>query len=231
MITSLPMYWRAETAAHWQAFWRHVQAAAPDLPDLTPLEALPDLVTHWRDPRLAVSMTCSLPFRSLLRGHVTYVGTLDFGLGGPLGHYQSVQIARPGDPARARLARNEAGSQSGWAVAAGGDWAEVIDTGSHAASLAAVAGGQADTAFLDAVTWRLLQRADPAAGAVEVVARTVFTPGLPLITAKGRDPAPLRQAFAAACAAFRPAEPAALGGPLSFVVLDEAAYLDLPLPD
>jgi len=79
MTASLPMYWRAETAGLWLDFWTCVQRAAPQLrlPDLTPPDALgPDWTKHWCDPSLALSMTCGLPFRTILRNRVTYVGTL-----------------------------------------------------------------------------------------------------------------------------------------------------------
>ncbi|MGR3435070.1 MAG: hypothetical protein ACU0CO_09310, partial [Shimia sp.] len=84
-VASLPMYWRASTQAAWRRLWAHMQARLP-LPDLTPPEGLPaDWYAHWRDPALVLSQTCGLPFRTALRGAVTYVGTPDFGLGGGVG--------------------------------------------------------------------------------------------------------------------------------------------------
>ncbi|MEL7100366.1 MAG: PhnD/SsuA/transferrin family substrate-binding protein [Pseudomonadota bacterium] len=251
MIASLPMYWRAETAALWQTFWSHVQTAHDGpLPDLTPPEALPqNWAEHWLDPALALSMTCSLPFRTALRGKVTYVGTLGYGLKAPPGMYYSCVITRPDTmlmtndqptrpPARrATLAYNSADSQSGWAVTQAAapfgaplQIGKVVETGGHAQSLAAVAAGRADVAYLDAVTWRLLKRYDPDAQRVIPKGSTDPTPGLPLICAKGRDPEPLRAAVHAATTAFAPQDPMAMGGPLSFHVLDEAAYLSQPIP-
>jgi len=244
MIASLPMYWRDETADLWRAFWAEVRAAArlegPLLPDLTPPGDIPPPWTeHWLRPDLALSMTCGLPFRTVLKDKVTYVGTLDFGPGQAPGHYQSQVITRRGvDPAAPlRLAYNSADSQSGWAVTQSAQpfsdmprFSDFIATGSHAASLATVAEGRADIAYIDAVTWRLLKRYDPNAQRVLLYGRSVTTPGLPLITALGIDPTPLRRALIAACAAFTPTDPMAMGGPLTFHVLDPAQYYAVPIP-
>lgn len=240
---SLPMYWRAETRDAWQAFWRLVQEAAghhgEDLPPLTAPEDLPsDWATHWTDPGLRLSMTCGLPFRTALRDRVGYVGTLDFGLDGPAGHYHSVVIARPGPlPQAPRLAYNSADSQSGWAawqLTRPADLPEAADwlaTGGHAASLAAVAEGRADLACLDAVTWRLLHRHDPRAAEVRVLAQTAPTPGLPLICAKDRDPAPLRDALHRALEALPPETARIMGGaPLTLAVLTPQDYFAVPNP-
>lgn len=232
MIASLPMYWRDETADLWQQFWRQVQAQT-DLPDLTPPDNLPpNWVDHWLDPNLTLSMTCSLPFRTSLRDKVTYVGTLSFGLPEQRGYYYSCQITSLNDTGQRRLAINGADSQSGWAVATldASPYSQIIETGSHAASLAAVASGQADLAFIDAVTWRLLERYDPLAAQVRVSGHSKATPGLPLITAKGNDPKDLQDAIKAACKSFEPTDAMAMGGPLSLTLLDPADYLALPIP-
>lgn len=257
MIAALPMYWRDETAQAWRGFWRDVQQAwqqmdgmgtQADLPPLTEPNDLPDDWTeHWCDPNLILSQTCSLPLRSALRDKVTYVGTFDFGLdtpdiAGPPGSYHSVFIGQPGGPVQTppnptRFAVNGFDSQSGWAAApaAQGGAAQAqmrfVKTGSHAASLAAVAENRADGAALDAVTWRILQRHDPKAQHVRVTGHSAPTPGLPMITAQGSDPAPLRAALTQACASSAWMGHPDLGGMQGFVVLDPDAYLQLPLPD
>lgn len=241
MIASLPMYWREETADLWQDFWGCVQSAAKgrglSLPDLTPPEALPkDWTDHWLRPDLGLSMTCGLPFRTVLKDRVTYVATLGFGLDAPAGQYFSQVIARKdlaSQPPR-RLAYNSADSQSGWAAAqahpALPGITGYVETGSHALSLAAVADGRADIAFVDAVTWRLLERIDPNASRVTVISQTAPTPALPLITAKGRDPAPLRAALKEAVEGFVPHDAIAMGGPLSFQILAPQQYFEVPTP-
>ena len=151
------------------------------------------------------------------------------------GHYLSKIIRNPRaqGPAR-RLAVNEPDSHSGWGVAQGhpliAEVNEVITTGAHAQSLAAVADGRADLAFIDAITWRVLEAFDPNTAKVDVVGETAPSPGHALITAKGNDPKPLRAAIAQATERFAPEFPHHMGGPICFHVLDEAAYFALPIP-
>ncbi|NNL73543.1 MAG: PhnD/SsuA/transferrin family substrate-binding protein [Silicimonas sp.] len=238
MIASLPMYWRDENAGLWRAFWREVQARI-DLPDLTPPDALPDDWTdHWLDPELVLSMTCGLPLRTALKDKVAYVGTLGFGLNCREGYYFSHLIAGTepfGDSIR--LAYSASDSQSGWAARfdEGPDnpplnVGDCFETGSHAASLAAVAEGRADAAYIDAVTWRILRETDPNAAQVRLAGRTPPRPGLPLIAARHIDVAPLREALAAATRAFVADRPMLMGGTLGFHVLDETLYHDQPVP-
>jgi len=243
MLASLPMYWRDENAAHWQDFWSVVQTSAQehglDLPDLLPPSALPEnWSTHWCDPELALSMACGLPLRTVLKDRVTYVGTLDFRLTARIGHYHSQIIASHAAlPKAPRLAYNGPDSQSGWAVSQRAapfdrppEFSDYVETGSHAASLAAVADERADIAYLDAVSWRLLARFDPNAARVRIVGQTGQSPGLPLITAKGNDPTPLRAALRQATGAFQTDDPMAMGGPMTFHVLDDSLYHAQPLP-
>lgn len=242
-LASLPMYWRDENAALWQNFWSVVQTKAQEdgliLPDLLPPSALPEnWISHWCAPELALSMTCGLPLRTVLKHRVTYVGTLDFQLTSRRGHYHSQVIASRAAPPKApRLAYNGADSQSGWAVSQRAapfdrppDFSDHLETGSHAASLAAVAEDRADIAYLDAVSWRLLARFDPNAARVRILGQTGVSPGLPLITAKGNDPAPLRAALHKATEAFHCDDPLAMGGPMSFHVLDDSLYHAQPVP-
>lgn len=239
-IASLPMYWRAENADLWRAFWSVLQDCAQaegiKLPDLTPPEDLPtDWYAHWLSPDLALSMTCGLPFRTALAGKVQYIGTLDFGLGGPPGHYHSQILTRAdlSSPPQ-KLAFNSADSQSGWAATQDipnrAALTSYVATGGHSASLAAVAEARADIACLDAVTWRILQEVDPNAVKVLPAGTTRPTPGLPLITANGTDPTALRRALTRAVAAYSPSDPNRMGGPMTFCVLDVQNYLKQPIP-
>ncbi len=198
MTASLPMYATPLTAGADARFWgavrdhlRQAGLAAPDALTLAP----PDLMAHWRDPALVFSQTCGLPYRAVLKDHVTQIGTPDYGLKDcPPGHYNSLVIARADDPrtgltafATARFAYNDPLSQSGWAALAL-EAPEVLQgprlrTGSHSASAAAVKDGRADFASIDAVTWRHLTAASETTG-LRVLHATAPTPGLPLITAK-----------------------------------------------
>jgi hypothetical protein len=234
-VASLPMHdWpevRAATDALWAALRDALRARGLPAPD-----ALSRGDPRWTDPGLALSQTCGLPFRLGLHARVTLVGAPDYGLAGcPPGQYRSAIVARADDPragaaafARARFAYNAADSQSGWAalVAALGPRAPAdgLRTGAHRASVVAVAEGRADVAAIDAVSWRLAEAWEPAARRLRVLAWTRPTPGLPFITAAGRDPAPYAAAAAAGIAALDPASRAALGLE-SFVRVGPAAYL------
>ena len=236
------MYWRAETAEAWHAFWGDVRSVASglDLPNLTAPQELPlDWHDHWLRPDLSLSMTCGLPFRSRLKEKVTYITTPDFGLNPTPGHYHSVIVMQPDRAPNGalRLAFNAPDSQSGWAAACefrdatpGLTFRALVQTGAHAESMAAVAEGDADLAALDAVTWRLLKQYDPFAKHVVEVARTRALPGLPLVAAAGLDPAPLRAALHDAFERQSQHRLAQLGGLCGFATLNPADYYALPLP-
>jgi ABC-type phosphate/phosphonate transport system substrate-binding protein len=102
-------------------------------------------------------------------------------------------------------------------------------TGSHRASAQAVAAGEADLAAIDAVTWRMLERWEPVAVGLRVVALTAPTPGLPLIAARGADAPRLFGAVAGAIAAM-PAADRSLTGLAGLVAIPAQDYLALPVP-
>lgn len=245
MIAALPMYdWpevRAETDALWRAIAAALLAEGIEAPaELTRDRALMDL---WTDPGLLFAQTCGLPFRTRLRDHVTLVGTPDFDIEDtPPGHYRSILVARAGttgefiDFAGGLLAVNGTESQSGWAApqnqaaAMGFGFTRILVTGAHVASAESVADGRADLAAIDAVTWRLITRYRPqTARALRIVTRTAPTPGLPYVTSKSRDPAPLARATAAGIAALAPPVREKLGL-RAMVALPASRYLAVPTP-
>src|SRR5690606_35273518 len=128
------------------------------------------------------------------------------------------------------MARHGSGHGGSHGGSNGGRFTRTLHTGAHADSARAVAEGRADIAAIDAVSWRLMTAHRPAvAERLRVVCATDPSPGLPLITALGRDPAPLARAAAAAIAALAPADRAALG--LKGVVgIPAEAYLAVPTP-
>jgi len=240
------MYARSETAAAEARYWSAIRAAAGDrgLPET--LGSPDDLMAHWRDPDLAFSQTCGLPYRTSLYGTVRLIGTPDHGLPGCLpGHYNSVLVMRRAaateDPAAwvgLRLARNSRGSQSGWAAAQSHvaplglafDALAAIDTGSHRGSVRAVAEGAADIACIDARSWAMIREWDAEARALREVARTAPTPGLPYITGPAGDPAALAAAVRGALEALEPDDRACLGI-TGLVEIPAEAYLAVPTPD
>lgn len=241
MIAALPMYDRPELAGAHDAFWEAIRARLGYGP--TTLSRGGDLWEIWRDPSLVLAQTCGLPFRAQLHGHVTLVATPDYALRDcPPGYYRSVFVARRGAGLHrlseldgARLAFNDGLSQSGWAAPmaalenAGVTPGALLETGAHRASARAVAEGLADAAALDARSWEIIRAHDPFAAELEVFDDTPPTPGLPLITASGRDPAPL---FDAVCAAIRDlsAEDRAALGLRGLVRIPVDAYLAQPIP-
>ena len=240
MIAALPMYDRAETAEANDALWSAIRARLGFGP--ATLTRAGDLWPLWQSPDLLLAQTCGLPFRAKLHSRVTLVGTPDYGLPGcPPGFYRSVFVARAGDKgdlaafAARPFAYNEGLSQSGWAApqahmaARGLPFGPLLRTGAHRASALAVAGGRADFAALDAVTWALIQEHDRFAASLRVIAETVPTPGLPLITAPGTDPAPLFAAFAGAVQDLSAKDRATLHLE-GLVAIPAQAYLVQPLP-
>jgi ABC-type phosphate/phosphonate transport system substrate-binding protein len=240
VIAALPMYdWpetRPATDRYWQELRRALAAegvAAPKTLDRTTPPA-----SVWEHPDLVLAQTCGLPYASHLRGRVTLIGAPDFAVPGcPSGFYRSAIVVRLEDP-RDRLAAyrgeafafNERQSQSGFAAMArhagspGAVFGRLVETGAHATSAAAVAEGSAGIASLDYVSWRLIRRFRPeVATRLRVLMLTDPTPGLPYVTAAGREPAPMRRAIARAIAALDPTSRSTLGL-AGFVPLADADY-------
>lgn len=241
MIASLPMYDRPETAAANDALWQGLRAALGEGPEHLTRDG--DVWDHWLSPDLLLSQTCGYPYRARLHGHVTLVGSPVLDLPDcPPGLYYSVFVARADDPradpqefATARLAYNDALSQSGWAApqtwaaARGFAFSNPIHTGAHRASGMAVADGRADIAALDALSWRLMQAHDPFTAGLRVLTHTDPTPALPYITALGRDAGAVRAALESAILAL-PDDTRATLGIKGVTHIPAADYLALPNP-
>jgi ABC-type phosphate/phosphonate transport system substrate-binding protein len=228
LIASLPMYDLPDCRAANDRYWTLIRdglrgrgVAAPD----TITRGIPNFMEHWLRPDLVLSQTCGYPYRAVLDGKVTLIGTPDFGLDHcPPGHYQSVLVARADDRRAdltefkdARFAYNEALSQSGWAApqnhaaSLGFQFKPALQTGGHALSALAVIVGRADIASIDAMTWRLLVRNYPAMSALKIIDRTEPTPCLPYIAALGASVAVVFNAVKAAIHALRPEDRETLG--------------------
>jgi ABC-type phosphate/phosphonate transport system substrate-binding protein len=213
--------------------------AAPD----ALMRGMPNFLEHWLRPDLVLSQTCGYPYRAVLHGKVTLIGTPDFGLDHcPPGYYQSVLVARADDRRTdltafkdARFAYNEALSQSGWAAPQnhaanlGIQFGPILHTGGHALSARAVIEGRADLASVDAMTWRLLLRNYPAMSALKVVDRTEPTPCLPYIAALGANSEVVLAAIKAAILALQPEDRETLGIKGLYHV-PSVAYLAVPNP-
>jgi ABC-type phosphate/phosphonate transport system substrate-binding protein len=238
------MYDRPENAAAHDALWSLIRDGLRDLGIAAPdsLDRATGHMDGWARPDLTLGQICNMPFRARFRGRVTPIAAADYALPDtPPGYYHSVFIVRADDPAGSladcadhRFAFNESLSQSGWgapsawAAARGLRLNPALHTGGHALSLRAVASGHADLASIDAVTFRNLQRWEPAARAVRVIGRTDASPAMTFITAPGTDPAPFRAVIAEAIAALDD-DSSDLLGLRGIVQLPPAAY-DFPLP-
>ncbi|WP_375590565.1 PhnD/SsuA/transferrin family substrate-binding protein [Hoeflea alexandrii] len=196
---SLPMYdWpevREATDRLWVTIQRELTERGIDAPESLLRCADPEAL--WTDPSLLLSQTCGYPYATMLAGKVALIGTPAHAVSGAApGRYFSVLVARKGEAPRdtgklaeRRFAFNMAQSQSGFAaparlLAATGHASlpQPLETGAHRASICAVAEARADWAAIDAVTWELAKRHEPAASDLVVFATTPQTPALPLIT-------------------------------------------------
>ena len=200
---SLPMYDWPEVASAWGGLWRLIRDSliSSGIPVEQDLRRPADMSAQWRDASMILSQTCGWPFVSALREVVIPFGRFDFALAGQPGDYHSVFITQEEEsPARlladqsGRIAVNSTDSQSGFRVLseiASGPCIlgpeRVLLTGSHRASIQAVADGLADLAAIDAVSWRLAQLYEPAAQQVFVAGRSMPVPGLPLITSQSHE--------------------------------------------
>ncbi|CAM2168399.1 ABC transporter, phosphonate, substrate-binding protein [Paraburkholderia sacchari] len=199
-IAALPMYNVSHAlAADWRALLadvlKHVDPTAQIVePD--------DLRALWRHPGLLISQTCGYPFVLGLHEDVQLIATPHFNAPGCEGAtYSSVLVIRAGAPfdsldacRGARAAYNSADSNSGYnalrhAVAPlardGRFFGATLETGSHLASLRALAENCADIAAIDCVTMAFVHDVYPQlARAVREIGYAGTSPGLPLIASK-----------------------------------------------
>jgi ABC-type phosphate/phosphonate transport system substrate-binding protein len=200
LVASLGMYDYPSVAEAnrrlWSAIAAYLRAAGIEAPvALDPT----DPRKIWADPRLLFGQTCGYPFIKTLRGRVSLVATPIYSFEGCAGpNHCSLVVASAKSGGRslagfggARAALNAHDSNSGMnlfraliaPIARGRPFfGEVVVTGSHAASLAAVAEGAADIAAIDCVSYGLLRKGRPDIfDEIAVVARTPSTPGLPFV--------------------------------------------------
>ena len=219
---SLPMYDFPECVAATDEWWaglaRHFAAAGVADPP-SRLTRPSEGADFWLRPDMLFSQTCGYPLITALAGRVTLLATPcndSPGCEGP--DYSSLIVVREDagwidfrDLRGAVCAVNAAESWSGHhalrlviAREGGGEGAfcTALRSGSHAASIAAVAEGHADFAAIDCVTHAMLARHRPGSVAgTRVLCRSPAMPGLPLIAgqaASARDVKAMREGLAAA---------------------------------
>jgi len=250
MIASLPMYDLEPLREATDAWWRGLAAALrrqgfDGVPDRLDRGDFGDRFSHWTSPDLLLSQTCGYPLTHDFADKVRLVATPVYAVphcAGPW--YCSVVAVAEGSPATrleelrgSRVAINGFDSQSGFnalrALVAplareGRFFGAVVETGHHAASLAAVARGEADVCAVDCVSHALWTRHQPEVVAgTRVLTLTVRVPGLPYVTHAARSDGEvvwMRAALVEATAdpALAPVREAlAIEG---FAVVDRAAY-------
>lgn len=239
MIASLPMYARPQNRAAHDALWALIRDGLRDRGLAAPdgLDHDIDHIEGWGRPDLVLGQICNLPYRARFRDRVTLIGAAHYDLPDCApGQYYSVLIARAdlADPSAARFACNDLLSNSGYGAAY--EWAQhsgfaltpSMITGSHRASMAAVASGQADLAAIDAQTWWIAAQEDGLTDGLHIIGQTAPSPGMSFITRPGQDPFPYFAALDDAIHRLDLAHRRMLNL-CGIVALSQTAY-DLPLP-
>ncbi|NND72153.1 MAG: PhnD/SsuA/transferrin family substrate-binding protein [Rhodothermales bacterium] len=245
MIASLPMYDRPEISGAVASYWKLIHESLADHGQSSPTTLTQDGedVDTWLSPELCMCQTCGLPYRIWLHDKVGLVGTPDYALDDcPPGFYRSVVVVHADDQRdtleefrTGTLAFNSLFSQSGYAalrnhLSTDTQWPEQqTNTGSHQASIQAIASGKADIASIDAVTWRLAERYDKAAQQLRVLTYTEATPGLPYITVEHNDATLFFKAVKLAIDALSDTVRNQLGL-RGLVFIDKSTYLAIPTP-
>ena len=178
---------------------RLAERGIADVPRRLDRDRAPEAI--WDDPGLLLAQCCGYPLVTRYRTRLRYLATPRYtapGCSGVL--HRSRIVVRVADPAEGlralagrRAAVNERHSNTGMnlfraaiAPLAGGApfFAEVVETGSHVASMRAVADDRADVAAIDAVSFAHAARLDPdLARALRTIGWTDASPGLPFVTA------------------------------------------------
>jgi ABC-type phosphate/phosphonate transport system substrate-binding protein len=157
------------------------------------------LATLWRNPGLIFGQTCGYPYVTALKETVRLIAAPEYSFPGCEGaSHRSFIIRRPDDPRRAlgefrgsvgALNANDSNTGMNLFRATISPFAlrapffsSVVGTGSHEASVIAVAEGDADLASIDCVSFALLERGRPElVKRVAIVANTPLSPCLPFI--------------------------------------------------
>ncbi len=200
-IVSLPMYDWPELQSHNDHFYDQLKASLKERGFETPeaLERTRDRQEVWQSNQLLLSQTCGLPLVTSLENKVSLIGTPAYGVDCGAGSYYSVIVVHNDstleklDDLKGKIfAYNEKGSQSGYAALlhtlsfienAPEHFTRSVPSGAHRESIKFVADRRADFAAIDAVTWELALRHEPAAEKIRVITYSEPTPTLPFITA------------------------------------------------
>ena len=240
MIAALPMYdfpWvRAATDRLWATVRDGLRAQGIAAPEA--LTRGPPIEEIWRNESLLLGQTCGYPYWTRLRREAEIIAAPIYGFAGCEGpNHRSFLVAHRDDP-RTRLAefRGDRAAVNGFdsntgmnlfraAIAPLADgkpfFADIVQTGGHAQSVAAVAEERAEVAAIDCVTYALLARgASQLIAATKIIGETQTSPALPFIASRAL-PQETRAAVRRALRALPPIPEFGLAG---VAFLPETAY-------
>ena len=232
LSASFPMYDFEEVHGTHEVLWNSVarkleKAGVKGVP--AALDRSRGVHELWTDPGLLLSQCCGADLVGRYAGTLALVATPRYrALGCDGCFYSSLVLVAENSPAteisdlrNAVCAVNSHESHSGTnalrALVApfsrrGRFFSRIVTSGSHPASVAAVARGEADVAAIDCVTYAHLERYRPSV--LEGTRRLCFTaqaPGIPFVTRAGSDPDRIRQLQNALVEAFEEPEVRAAG--------------------
>lgn len=212
-VAQLPMYDLPEVRAANDALWRGIAARLTAAGVAKVPVALARHLTHqeaWRHRDLLFGQSCGYPAVYAYRDVLRIVAAPIYNAPGCSGTMHRSFLIVPADsPARkiadlrgARFALSAWDSNTGMnlarlalaPLAVGGRFlGEIVETGSHAASLALVAKRGADLTAIDCVSYALFARHWPAlTAATRILAPTAPSPTLPLVTTRATSDATIR---------------------------------------
>jgi len=208
-IASLPMYNLPEMADVNTAFWRALAEGLRrnGIAD-APFELLMESpsVADSIPPETLFTQTCGYPLQTIYCGQFQLLGVPTYDAPGcGKGSHRAFIVVRDDSPMErledlrgGTFALNSRRSNSGmnlprvmFARIAGGQrfFGRVVETGSHAASVQLVAGGGADAASIDCLTYAFLSDYRPVAlERVRRFADTPESPAIPFVTAASTPP-------------------------------------------
>jgi ABC-type phosphate/phosphonate transport system substrate-binding protein len=250
-VASLMMYDRPDVIQHandalWIALRNRLRARGLDVPDSLDRSGSHD--SYWLRPDLVFGQTCGYPYIRELKGRVRLVATPVFRCpGGKGARRASFIVVRADDPVRSiadlagrRAAINDRLSNSGMNLLRitvaphakdGRFFSDVIITGGHMMSIAAIREGRADVAAIDSITWGLHERHAPETVAgIRIIGETPTGPGLPYITrlsASDADVAAIRESLTEAIADPVNAKALDTLGLTGIEILSDADYAEL----
>ncbi len=203
MIASLQMYQRPELVDAHDKFWKIIRnkLALHGIESPKDLSQDADEMTVWEDPKLVLSQTCGMPFRTHLHDKVTLIGTPDFGVKNCIpGYYSSAFIVNQSDVGEnlidykdSLFAYNDIISQSGYASAFFETkkdnffFENRICSGGHLDSARMVAEGKAEIACIDPISLTFMSEYEKFYNELRIIKWTKPTPSLPYISAIGID--------------------------------------------